>query len=354
MEKIAIILVNYKNYAEEFLKECAYSLKKQNYPKKFFNIYIIDNCGNEKSKKYLQRTCPKAKIIQRYDGNYTAANNIGIKKAQEDGCKYFVIANMDVKFSHNWLFELFKAIKSNNEIGIAQSKILLYPKHNQKYLKINSLGNIINYLGFGFTSHYGENDKTINGLPEIKGYASGCSFIIKKEVLDKINTYDEEYYMYHDDMEISWKAKLAGYRIVLAPKSVVYHKYKFSRSIKMLYYMERNRYITIFSFYKLKTLLLVLPALIIMDIGILFYSVVNNWFKTKIKVYCYFLHLSSWKKIIIKRNEIKKIRKKKDKEIIKDFTGKVLFQEINNPILVYIANPIFDIYFKIIKNIIIW
>ena len=65
--------------------------------------------------------------------------------------------------------------------------------------------------------------------------------------------------MYHDDLEMGWKAKLAGYKIVLAPKSVCYHKYEFSRSIKMVYYMERNRLITHFSFYELTSILAILP-----------------------------------------------------------------------------------------------
>ena len=68
----------------------------------------------------------------------------------------------------------------------------------------------------------------------------GSSFAVKKAVLDKIGGYNEEYYMYHDDLEMGWKAKLAGYKIVLAPKSVCYHKYGFSRSIKMVYYMKRT------------------------------------------------------------------------------------------------------------------
>ncbi len=350
-KKIAIILVNYKDYAKKFLAECRDGLRKQNYPKELFMVYIVDNDSSEESKNFLNENYPEAKIIPRVDGNYAAANNAGIKKGIEDGCEFFVIANMDTKFEENWLLELMNAVESEKEIGIAQSKILLYSKSGEK--KINTLGNLIDFLGFGFTSAYNENDREINGLPEIT-YASGCSFIVKKEVLEKIGLYNEEYYMYHDDMEIGWRAKLAGYKIVLAPKSVVYHKYEFSRSVKMIYFMERNRYMAIFSFYRIPTLILIFPALLFMDLGILFYSFLNGWYREKIKVYLYFLNLESWKKIIETRKNVHRYRKINDKSIVKNFLGKIGFQEISNPVLDYFANPIFNLYWKIAKRIISW
>ncbi|MDO8667789.1 MAG: glycosyltransferase family 2 protein [bacterium] len=355
-KKTAIVLVNYKDYVNRFLVECRDSLRSQNYPKDLFAVYIVDNASSPESRKYIGETYPEAVIVPRSDGNYSAANNAGIKKGAEDGCEYFVIANMDTRFDANWLAELIRALESGSDVGLVQSKILLYPKNQAEWgkLRINSLGNIIHFLGFGMTSFYNEPDREIAGWPEINGYASGCSLAIKKEVLDKIGGYNEEYYMYHDDIEVSWKVKLAGYKIVLAPKSIVYHKYEFSRSMTMVFYMERNRYITVLAFYKPLTLLLILPAMILMDLGVLMYSLAGGWFKVKLKVYGYFLKAESWKKIIKFRQELNSIRRLSDREIVKPFTGKILFQEINNPPLQYIANPLFSAYWAIIKKIIFW
>jgi GT2 family glycosyltransferase len=356
-KRVGVVLVNYKNYAERFLSECWDSLMAQDYPAQDFEIVIVDNCSSDKSINFLKKFAPAA-VVPRGDGNYAAANNAGIKKARELGCELFVLANMDTVFDESWLSELVKTVISNEKNGIAQSKILLYVQKmdsrfrgNDKKEIVNSLGNHLHYLGFGFTDGYGLPDRAIEGYPEIAGYASGCSFIIKKEVIDVIGGYNEDYYMYHDDIELGWKAKLAGYKIVLAPKSVVYHKYEFSRSIQMLYYMERNRYIAVLTFYELKTLLLILPALIAMDLGMLVFSIFNKWFKIKISVYGYFLHPSTWRKISAERKMVKKVRKVRDAEIINNFVGKVEFQEIDNPVLKYFANPIFNFYFAIIKKI---
>ncbi|MFA6393311.1 MAG: glycosyltransferase family 2 protein [Patescibacteria group bacterium] len=354
MKKVGIIIVNYKNYANKFLAECRESLRAQSYPKELTRIYIIDNASTGETRRFLAENYPEAAVMPRDDGNYAAANNTGIKKALQDGRELIVIANMDVKFDRDWLRELVSAVSAQRSTGIAQSKILLYPEKDGDRLKINSLGNVIHYLGFGFTSGYNQPDEEIEGLPEIAGYASGCSFIIKKEVLEKINGYDEEFYMYHDDMEISLKVRLADWKIILAPKSVVYHKYEFSRSVKMLYFMERNRYLVMLIFYRLPTILLIFPALVLMDLGMLLYSIPGGWLKTKLAVYRYFLNAKSWKKIISERKRVRSLRTIGDRQLINNYKGRVLFQEIDNPVLKYIANPLFNLYWNIVKNIIFW
>jgi hypothetical protein len=358
MKKVGVIIVNYREYAEKFLAECRDSLRTQSFPREQTIIYIIDNATTAETQKYLKTNFPEAKIIPREDGNYSAANKAGLQAAIQDGCELFVQVNMDVKMNVHWLRELVIAVESDEKIGLAQSKILLYPRNEAetKDPLINTLGNKMHFLGFGYTDGYGEKNSAHldRELKEIQGYASGCSVIIKKALLDKIGLPDEEYYMYHDDIELSWRAKLAGYRIVLAPKSIIYHKYEFKRSVLMVYYMERNRYLAIFSFYRLPTISLIFPALIIMDCGMLLFSLINGWFPSKCKAYLYFLKSSTWKHIVDVRRTIKKNRRRKDSTIVKSFSGKILFQEIKNPLLKYIANPIFDCYWRAAKKILFW
>lgn len=358
MEKVGIVLVNYKDYAKNFLDECRDSLRTQTFSKELTNVYIVDNASSEETRSYLKQEYPEAVIVPREDGNYAAANNAGIKKAREDGCEYFVIVNMDVKLDDRWLEELVTAIKSDNKIGFVQSLLLLYPQTEEEWKapKINSVGNVSHYLGFGFTRGYDEpaSNYPEQDLQEIKGYSSGCSFITSKEVLDKIGDYDEEYYMYHDDLEMSWRLKLAGYKIMLAPKSLVYHKYEFARSVRMLYYMERNRFLAIYSYYKWPTLFLFMPALIFMELGMWAYATLNGWLSTKLKVKWYFCQVSTWRHIFKVRKKIKTIRKVRDKDLIKNFSGKIEFQEIANPLLKYVANPILNFYFKVVSKLIFW
>ncbi|MFA5154990.1 MAG: glycosyltransferase family 2 protein [Patescibacteria group bacterium] len=354
MKQVGIILVNYQDYAQKFLDACRDSLRAQDYPADRIRIYIVDNAATPESGAFLRAHYPEAVVLPRPNGNYTAANNLGFRQAVTDGCEYVVMANLDTEMAPAWLSELVRALDENPTAAIAQSKILLYPKNaaEKERPKINSLGNIIHFLGFGFTSAYGEPDREIAGYPEIKGYASGCSFIIRPEVFQKVGGYDEEYYMYHDDLELGLKVRLAGYRIILAPRSVIFHKYEFSRSVGMLYYMERNRYLTMLSFYPHYLLILIsLPALLL-DLGMLIYSALRRWLRTEQHVYGYFLRFTTCERIVVARRQLKKLRTVPFSALARDFAGRIEFQEIANPILSYLVNPLLAAYWWAVKKII--
>jgi len=350
---VGLILINYQDYAARFLTACRDSLRAQTYPAAALKIYIVDNAATAASAEYLKKNYPEAMILPRADGNYAAANNLGCERAIADGCEYLAALNMDTEVAPEWLAELVKALDSNSAAGSAQSKILLYPKDgDKKTARLNSLGNIIHCLGFGFTSAYGEADRAISGYPEIKGYASGCSFIIRREVWRQVGGYEEEFYMYHDDLELGLKVRLAGHKIILAPLSVVYHKYEFSRSAKMLYYMERNRHLTMLIFYPAGLLwLLALPGCA-MDLGLLLAAVLGGWLGTELRVYAYFCQPRNYAKIGEARRRLRQLAKVKFSVLAQDFSGRIEFQEINNPALKYLVNPFFSWYWSLVKKII--
>lgn len=357
---IGVILINYQDYAAKYLAACFASLKRQKLGNFSYRIYVVDNASSPESLNYLKVSYPDAYIFPRSDGNYAAANNLGIKMALNDGCDRFAIMNMDTELEENCLLEMAQALESDSQIGIVQAKILLYDQagKNNSQPRLNSLGNLVHFLGFGFTRGYGKREEDFDSFlrsapyPEIKGYASGCALMIKKEVVDKIQGYNEEYYMYHDDLELSLKARLVGYKIVLAPRALIYHKYEFKRSVKMIYYMERNRYLFIFSFYPWRLIALLFVPLLLMDIGMIFYSLLGGWFKDLAKVYRYYLKAETYRLISQERKNIKSFQTIPFKEVSKDFVGQIDFQEINNPILRYIANPILGLYWRLVKLII--
>lgn len=350
MKKVGIILINYKNYAHKYLQECRDSLRLQTYAD--FQVYIVDNASSPETFSYLKDLYPEAIVLAREDGNYCAANNIGMRQAIQEGCDYLIAANMDTEFETDWLKELVLALENNPDAGVAQSLIRLYPKNEEQKNDplINTAGNLIHFLFFGFTSHYGEKTSSlkVEDYSDI-AYASGCSFIIRKEVFEEIGGYNEEYYMYHDDLDVSLKARLAGYRVILALKSKVFHKYEFERSIRMIYYMERNRALSFFSFYSPLKILLLFPAFLAMDLGVSLLALIGPWFGTKMEVDAYFLKPSSWRLIKKMRRHLRQISKKPFKEISRDFTGKIEFQEIDNFVLRRIANPVFNLFWKVIK-----
>jgi len=355
--RVAVILINYKDYAKRYLEECALSLEKQSYPRDSFKVFIVDNATSVETAEYLKKIVPEAEIIPnpKNDG-FAEGNNIAMRKALDLNYEYVVLFNMDTIADSRWLEELVDAAEENKRAGAVQSLILLHPEKD----KVNSLGNQMHFLGFGFCQGYGEKISNFNSrlgrgqIPNSFFYASGASVLYPAEVLKKVGLFDPEFFMYHEDTDLSWRIRQAGYGVLLAEESIMYHKYQFSRSILQFYYMERNRMIMMFENYRLGTLFLILPAFLAMETGQLGYALSRGLFWTKLRVYGYFLRPNNWAMMIKNKREKAKLRRVGDRDLAKLIVGRLEFQEIANPILRYIVNPVFNVYWKIVKNLIFW
>jgi GT2 family glycosyltransferase len=177
--------------------------------------------------------------------------------------------------------------------------------------------------------------------------------LFRSDVLKKIGLFDEEMWMYNEDQDLGWRVWLAGYKCILAPDAIVYHKYEFSRSIAKYYWMDRNRIIAILKNYRLGTLVLIFPAFVIMGLGLIMFAIKGGWIKEKIKVWEYFLNVKNWRYILRARKEVQGLRKVKDRDIIPMFSGKIWYQEIDD-VKLRLVNPIFNAYWWLVKKIIFW
>ncbi|MFA6254798.1 MAG: glycosyltransferase family 2 protein [Patescibacteria group bacterium] len=347
VKKVLIVILVYNG--ADFLRDCLSSLAKITYPKDSFEILVIDNASTDASVQYLKNNWADIKLIENKENSgFAAGNNIGLQYGIDNGFDYVYLLNQDTVVSPNFLDEVMAIAQTDEKIGAVQSKLLLY----QDQGKINSIGNEIHYLGFAFAGGYQMVDQEL-AVKEIT-YPSGACALFRTSVLKQVGLFNADFFMYHEDADLGWRLWLAGWKVMLAPNSVVYHKYEFSRSIKKYYYMERNRYLVMLQNYKMATIFLISPAWLIMDIAMFFYSFIGGWWQEEFNVYAYFFNPRNWGKFIKTRKEVQSKRIVKDKEIIKRFVGKIEFQDLQNPLLKYIANPIFNCYWQVIKKIVWW
>ncbi len=391
-KKVAIILGNFGDYAEKYLPDCIDGLRAQDWTGEK-KIFIYDNASTEKSRNYLKRIVPEAEIIvnQKNDG-FAKGNNDAIKKALEQGFDYIALFNLDMVFEPDCLSKMIEVAEldsrlrgndkgkggnDNVKIGAVQARIMLWPEKE----KINSLGNMTHFLGFGYCKGYGQEYKNCHsgGSSELSErliessnvdkneilslrssmtarnicYPSGAAVLFKAEVLKKVGLFDEEFWMYNEDQDLGWRIWLAGFKCILASEAVAYHKYEFSRSIQKYYWMDRNRILVMLKNYHWFTLILIFPAFVIMEIGLLLFSLNGGWIKDKLRVWGYFLSAKNWHYIIRARQASQKLRKIKDRHIIKMFSGRIWYQEIGDWKL-RLINPIFNAYWWLVKKIIWW
>lgn len=350
-KKVCIIVLTYNS--KNNLHDCFFSLSKISYPQELWTVLVMDNRSTDGTVEQIKQDYPWVKVIVN-DQNYGFAkgNNLGMQWALENDFDYIYLLNDDTEVDPDFLTKAVEQAEANEQVGSVGSRLMLW---NDKEL-INSIGNAIHYLGFGYCNGYKEKFDPQKHYKKQITYASGAGVLLKKQVLEKVGLLDENFFMYHEDLDLAWRISLAGYKNILAKDSIVYHKYSFSKSIQKYYYMERNRFLVLLYNLKFASLVLIFPAWLIMEIGLFAFSFKSGWWKEKLRVYKYFFKPGVWGKIIDKRDKVRQFRKVKDKEIIKHFVGKISYQEqeMQNFILEKIANPVFNAYFWVVKKIIFW
>jgi len=344
--KIAIIVVSYN--AAQRIKLCLNSLLSQNYTGNY-QVVVIDNASADGTADIIAQNYAEKVLLTRNTKNYGFAggNNIGMHWAYQNGYDAVILINDDTRVRDNWLYELVAVAESNSNIGLVQSKILF----SDEAFRVNTVGNPFHFLGFSWSGGYKHLSSEFQENKSIP-LASGASVFIKRAVINQIGYLDDKLFMYHEDVDYSWRARLAGFDIWLAVNSVVFHDHKFSIGGKKFYFSERNRVVVLLSHYKLLTLLLILPALVATEFLLLVYAFVMGWGMWKLKSWFGVIYMTLH--IFQKRSLIRKIRVQNDKAILKIQTSILDFEDINNPLLKYIYNPVSWVYFQVLKFIIRW
>ena len=346
MNKVAVIISpNYENYAQRYLKDCLESLRSQDWAGEL-KIFITDNRSTAESFAFLKETAPEVEIIRNKNNDgFAKGNNDAMQLALRGGYDYLILLNIDTIVETDCISHLVRAAESDGAIGAVQARVMLWPEKN----KINSLGNVTHFLGFGYCDGYGE-EWSGHSFPVIRDicFPSGAAALYKKEVLERTGLFDEEFRIYNEDQDLGWRIWLAGWRCVLAPQAVVYHKYEFSGNSRKYYWLDRNRTLTIIKNYQPATLLLISPAFIFMEIGLLLIALQKGWFRDKLNVYKYFLRRKNWQYILRARRKSQALRRVKDPDIIGMFSGRIWYDEVGDWKLC-LVNQILNIYWRFIK-----
>lgn len=335
-----VICMNEKHH----LKESLDSLKTQTY--KNLKIYLLDNFSTDGSKEFVKENYPNINILSTEKNvGFAEINNIGMEMAFSEGADFCIVMNCDTRSDKNMVEELYKSFFSiNNKVknmGLVQSTILLHDNPG----KINTIGNAIHYLGFGYCKDLlKEYNRDIKDKEIL--FASGCCFLISKKYYQEIGGFDEEFIAYNEDQNLSWRGLMQDYRHFVSAKSIIYHKYNFHKRPIKMYYSEKNRQTMLIQNYNLKTLILIAPLWFLVEILLIIYSLLNGWFKFKIKSYVYII--TNFRKIMRNRKTTLNQKRISDKDLIKKFDRKFEFLAIDNIGIKLILNPILTLYYKFI------
>ncbi|MFX1593130.1 MAG: glycosyltransferase family 2 protein [Promethearchaeota archaeon] len=321
---VSVLILNYNGI--DHLEECFNSLSQLTY--KNVEIILIDNNSQDNSVNFIRENYPNVNIIKlNKNFGFTGGNNAGASQAKGE---YIVLLNNDTIVDKNWLTELVRVAQKSKNIGVVGSKIYNY--YNREF--IDYAGSCCDkYLR---TDHIGRNlnDNKFLDFENETFYACGAALLIKRELYKKIGLFDPLYFIYCEDFDLSWRTWLAGYKVMYAPKSFLFHKIGQvleDLSPRKFFLHERNRLRTLLKNYELKSILKILPLYLVKRIG-MFVKLCIQFDNTAL-LYLY-INIKSllWniihmKSLIRNRRFIKTIRIKDDKFIFEIMNKTVKFKQ---------------------------
>lgn len=319
----SVIIVNFNG--RKYLKKCLESLKRQTYSE--MEVILVDNASSDGSLRYVKENFPWVKVVENQRNvGFAEGCNIGAKHANGE---YLVFLNYDTEVDSKWLEALIEAAESSPKVAICGSKILDMQYRNI----IQEVGGLCDVYGFSLSRGWGEPD-----IGQYQGviqtfYVSGASLLIKKKIADKIGLFDSKYFFNQEDVDLCWRAHLAGYTVVVNPLSVVYHKgggaasgapgdniYKekgeYVTSVWRRYHAEKNILRTLLKNWSLPSLLKVLPIFFFLYFSEIFLYVVTRRSNAALAYLKALLwNIRNIKDTWRKRYEVQMLRKVSDREI---------------------------------------
>ncbi len=272
VKKVSVIVVNYNGISH--LDVCISSILKQSYTD--FEVILVDNNSSDGSLDYARNKFPNLIFVANDENlGYAGGINSGLAHATGD---YIAPLNIDTEVASNWLSIMVAFLDDNPEAGAVTPKVLLFDDRT----RINATGLNIHITGLGFCRNLGKKDNN-SIIPENVPGVSGCSYLIRRQLLEQMGCAPGWCFMGNDDVIVSWLLRLMGHEIYYLPESVVFHKYSLKMDSEKLFRLEKNRQTLLLSTLKPLTLLLCLPVLLAIELMIVVYCLAKGWSYIKAK-----------------------------------------------------------------------
>lgn len=254
MKRVTVVIPNWNG--KELLGSCLKSLYHQEFQD--FETVVVDNGSTDKSVPFVQERFPQVRVI-RFEMNtgFSAAVNAGISAAETP---YIALLNNDTEVHSLWLKELVEALEADTQAGSVASKILFFSDRDT----VNSAGDEFSFFGVAYQRRLARGDAKIFTEPQYVFSACGAAALYRKELFEAIGPFDEAFFAYQEDVDLGFRAQLAGYRCLFVPKAIVYHKFQMTSSrVQNLwaYLHERNKYFVLIKNMPVRVLIICLPLI---------------------------------------------------------------------------------------------
>ena len=220
MEKVAIVILNWNG--EKMLKEYLPSVLR--YSRDEATVYVADNASTDDSLTLLRQHFPEVKLIV-LDKNWGFAEGYN-KALKEIEAEYYLLLNSDIEVTHHWLTPMIEYLDSHQDVAACQPKLLsIFDKDQFEYA--GASGGYLDTYGYPFCrGRVFETVEADNGQYDTLAdvlWATGAALMIRRKDYWDVDGLDGRFFAHNEEIDLCWRLRIKGRRIVCLPESQVYH-----------------------------------------------------------------------------------------------------------------------------------
>ncbi len=266
---VSVVVVNFNG--GELTRECLACLRRQTYPNR--EIIVVDNGSSDGSVDLVRQAFPEARLVALTENRgFAGGCNAGIRAATE---QLIATINNDAFAEPTWLEEMVRVALRDPRVGMVASKLLLAHRPTT----IDAAGVCLDRVGIAWDRNNGLADNPAETDQELFGPCAAAALYARR-LFDDVDGFDESFFCYLEDVDLAWRARLAGWRCVYAPRARALHRHSATageNSRFKRYQLGRNKVWMIAKNYPSPAIWLYLPFILAYDLtGLLIAILVNG------------------------------------------------------------------------------
>ena len=239
-------------------------------------LVVVDNCSRDGTAMTVRGAAPHVLVLEQPANlGFAAGCNVGVRATR---APLVLLLNPDAQPRPGCVEALRRVAAERPSWAAWQALVTM----NDGEL-INTAGNVIHYLGMGWSGRCGEPVETAPEDPVEVAFGSGAALVVRRSDWERLGGFDERYFMYGEDLDLGLRLWLAGRPVGLVPAAQVEHDYEFAKGGRKWFLLERNRWWTVLSTFPAPLLALVLAPLLLCEFALLVVAAREGWLRNKLR-----------------------------------------------------------------------